>query len=123
MSKFKKIPVDQFIYRLVPGTFIGLCPEGMECRHLDGDGANNNLSNLQWGTHAENIKDSQRQGRFAGINRGIKNGQAKLTEQDVLGIRKLWWDTLYSQQKIADIYDVSQNLVSKIIRREKWKHI
>ncbi|KKL84217.1 hypothetical protein LCGC14_1966890, partial [marine sediment metagenome] len=30
----------RLVHRLVLETFIGPCPEGMECRHLDGDQTN-----------------------------------------------------------------------------------
>ena len=38
-----------FIHRLVLEAFVGECPEGMKAKHLDGDPANNRLSNLKWG--------------------------------------------------------------------------
>lgn len=52
------------VHRLVLTAFVGPCPEGMECRHLDGDAANNRLSNLCWGTREENIADSKRNGVY-----------------------------------------------------------
>lgn len=45
------------VHLLVATTFHGLCPEGMECRHLDGDKSNNDIQNLQWGTRSENTYD------------------------------------------------------------------
>jgi len=33
---------------LVLLAFVGPCPEGYECRHLDGDPANNHVDNLRW---------------------------------------------------------------------------
>ena len=47
----------QYVHRLVLEAFTGPCPEGMECRHIDGDSQNNNHSNLQWSTHKENCQD------------------------------------------------------------------
>ena len=41
---------DHSVHRLVLETFIGPCPDGMECRHLDGDRTNNHIFNLAWGT-------------------------------------------------------------------------
>ncbi len=52
----KGIQIAQ-IHRSLLETFIGPCPEGMECRHLDGDPLNNNLGNLKWGTRYENMQD------------------------------------------------------------------
>jgi hypothetical protein len=50
------------VHRLVLETFVGPCPEGMEARHLDGDKGNPALSNLAWGTRAENREDQRRHG-------------------------------------------------------------
>lgn len=51
------------IHVLVALAFIGPRPEGMEIRHLDGDPANSHVSNLAYGTHAENMRDMVRHGR------------------------------------------------------------
>lgn len=45
------------VHRLVLSAFIGPAPEGTEGRHGDGNPANNNLTNLSWGTHSENQLD------------------------------------------------------------------
>lgn len=47
----------RYVHQLVLEAFAGPCPRGLECRHLDGDAANNALSNLQWGTASENQRD------------------------------------------------------------------
>lgn len=54
--------VRRKVSRLVLELFVGPCPEGMECRHLDGDKTNNQLSNLRWGTRSENVRDKTRHG-------------------------------------------------------------
>lgn len=48
------------VHSLVASTFIGPRPTGFEVRHLDGDKKNNDASNLQWGTTAENMDDRRR---------------------------------------------------------------
>lgn len=45
------------VHRLVLTTFVGPCPEGMEALHKTGNSSDNALSNLRWGTHAENVQD------------------------------------------------------------------
>lgn len=50
------------VHRLVAEAFLGECPEGQEVRHLDGDPGNNVLTNLVYGTHAENMQDMLRHG-------------------------------------------------------------
>ena len=54
------------IHKLVLEAFDGLCPEGMETRHLNGMPFDNRLVNLAWGTRAENRRDivRHRQGEF-----------------------------------------------------------
>lgn len=45
------------VHRLVMWTFVGPQPRGIEVRHLDGNPANNRLSNLRYGTSSENAAD------------------------------------------------------------------
>lgn len=52
----------RYIHRLVLQAFVGPCPDGSECRHLDGNPRNNRLENLCWGTRKENTADSVRHG-------------------------------------------------------------
>lgn len=53
---------QRLVHRVVLEAFVGPCPEGMECRHVDGNPANNRLDNLAWGTPKENFEDSARHG-------------------------------------------------------------
>lgn len=53
------------IHTMVLYAFEGPRPPGMEGRHLDGDKNNCALSNLAWGTSAENKADMIRLGRHA----------------------------------------------------------
>ena len=91
------------VHKLVASTFLGQCPSGQEVRHLDGNPQNNNVSNLAYGTRAENICDVMRIG---------KAWQA-LTVDDVRDIRQ----RLTQGEKGADIariYGVSQGCISSI---------
>ena len=50
------------VHVLVATAFHGPRPTGMECRHLNGDPADNRAVNLQWGTTRENHLDRVRHG-------------------------------------------------------------
>lgn len=53
----------RYVHQLVALVFIGPRPDGAEVRHLDGDPLNNTLTNLVYGTTAENAQDRIRHGR------------------------------------------------------------
>jgi len=44
------------VHRMVMRTYKGECPEEMEVHHRDEDKTNNDLNNLKYVTHAENMK-------------------------------------------------------------------
>lgn len=108
-----------FVHTLVLETFIGPRPEGMECRHLNGCKTNNHIGNLAWGTASENYHDKVLHGT---ANIGENNGIAKLTANDVLEIRVRATNG-ETQASIANGFNVNQSAISKIVRREHWKHI
>lgn len=53
------------VHGLVLEAFVGPRPDGMEACHSDGNCRNNHVSNLRWGTHAENMEDRVRHGVYA----------------------------------------------------------
>lgn len=55
------------VHALVLEAFVGPRPEGMVCRHLDGDPTNNTVENLAWGTHSENQYDKVEHGRHHNV--------------------------------------------------------
>lgn len=73
------------VHHLVLDAFVGTRPAGHECGHLDGDPANNRLSNLAWITPKENALHQEKHGTRV---RSQTHPQAKLTDADVLEIRR-----------------------------------
>jgi NUMOD4 motif/HNH endonuclease len=55
--------VVRHVHRIVLEAFVGPRPDGMETRHLDGDPVNNALTNICWGTYADNRQDMLRHGK------------------------------------------------------------
>lgn len=107
-----------YVHRLVLEAFRGAAPNGHECRHLNGDTADNRLSNLQWGTPQENAADRARHGTE---QRGSQKPNAKLTPDDVRDIRLLsagWPSTV-----LASWFGVSPTTVCCILKRRIWKHV
>lgn len=109
------------VHVLVLEGFRGLRPgPGIEARHLDGDGTNNRLINLRWGTYQEQWLDKKRHGRTC---EGEQSPNAKLTTQQVLEIRSLWASRELNQREIADRYGVSRKYVGEIVNRKHWRHV
>ena len=52
----------RFLHAAILLAFVGVRPEGMEVRHLNGDPADNRLVNLRYGTRSENALDTVRHG-------------------------------------------------------------
>ena len=112
------------IHHLVLETYVGPCPKGMECRHLNGNPQDNRLENLKWGTKSENAKDAVLHGTSAGFQKkGEQNHNAKLTEDQVRLIYASYHNGLHTQQELADYFGVSQQHISKIILGNRWTHI
>lgn len=57
------------------------------------------------------------------LKRGEENNKAKLTKSEVLGIRKLRQCYGHTLTDLAAAYGVTFSTISRIIRRENWKHI
>jgi len=104
------------VHKVVLEAFVGPRPDGMECRHLDGDRSNSCLVNLCWGTSSENKADMIKHGTS---NQGERNGYAVLCAIDVWLIRHCKG----IQQQLADFFGVSRVHVGNIRNRKKWKHL
>jgi len=105
--------VDRYVHHLVLETYVGQCPEGMECRHLDGNPQNNRLENLCWGTHKDNELDKI-----------IHNTHGKkLKEGEVRIIIYEYFTKLFTQKELGEMHGISRTHISYIVNRKTWKHI
>lgn len=114
-----------YIHRLVLEAFVGPCPSGMECRHLDGKPSNNRLYNLEWTTHNENMKDKiKHKTIYNGENnkKGSDHPNSKLINNDIFKMREMNKNG-FSIKEIAELFNVCYSSAQKIIKRKSWKHI
>lgn len=73
-----------YVHRLVAEAFLGPCPDGCEVNHIDGCKTNNTVENLEYVTHAENMRHAVN----VGLSRsGAACPNAKLTEETVRELR------------------------------------
>lgn len=96
-------------------------PEGYVIDHIDCNPRNNQPSNLQCITYADNIKRSYCNTRSS-FMRGSRNGITKFTTLKVGQIKEKGLEG-YTQNEIQNIFDISQKQVSGILRGERRKNI
>lgn len=103
------------IHVLVASAFIGDRPDGNHVRHLNGIKKDNRVVNLAYGSPAENGKDMRRHLTLAGEN----HSQSKLSEKDVVTIRK----SDIPRNQLADKYGVTYATITDVQLGRSWRHI
>ena len=108
-------------HRIAWSLIHGDIPKGMVIRHKVCDNPPCvDIRHLDIGTQLDNIRDRDSKGRQA-IGGSVNT--AKLTEGDVIEIRRLYTAGDCSQRKIAEAFGVSQPMISDIVNRKTWKHV
>jgi hypothetical protein len=79
-----------------------------------------NIEHLFEGTDCDNVSDMVNKNRNA---YGIRNGMAKLTEEQVLEIRQDYRPWINSQRILARKYGVTQHSIQSILDGCAWKHV
>ena len=108
------------VHTIILETFVGPSPDSNhEARHLNGNGIDNCLKNLTWGTALENAADKRSHNTDP---RGERHGSSKLTESQVVKIRKLAAKGC-THVDLAKKFKVSRPHVTKIVNGKIWRHI
>lgn len=94
-----------------------------------------NPAHIYAGTDAQNARDRERHGRTASGARngrhtrpetspvGTRHGSAKLTDEQVRDIRRIYRGGGISQDEISYRFGVSQSVISGIVRLKGWRHV
>jgi DNA-binding XRE family transcriptional regulator len=113
------------IHQLVLETYVGLRPEGMECRHLNGNRKDNRLENLKWGTRSENMQDAVRHGTCHPClgKFGDRHHRSKISNKDRQKILKQYIEGLLSQRELGNLYNVSKHTIWCLTNGKTWPFI
>ena len=113
-----------YVHRLIAQTFIGSIPDGHNVNHIDGDKANNNVSNLEIITYSENSKHAYKHGLIKlNPQKGSEKSNSKTNEKEVLQIRTEHAKHRSLKKLISKYKHLSKGAITKIIYRETWKHV
>jgi len=106
------------VHALVAAAFLGPTPEGMEICHGDLGRDCHFVSNLSFKTHKQNMnEDRERDGTMC---RGETHPSAKLTENDVLYIRK---KGIKHRKELSEQFKVSLSTIYDIVKKRSWAHV
>ena len=135
-------------HRISYEIHFGKIPDGLCVLHKCDNKKCVNPSHLFLGTQLDNVKDRDQKGHTAKgathgskthperVPRGDKNGMrthpekvrkgeqvntVKLTEKQVLKIRKMYRTGKYTQKQLAKIFNVNQTNISWIVTNRTWK--
>lgn len=106
-------------YMLTRGPVLG----GQDVMHSCDNRWCVNPIHLTTGTRGDNMADCRNKQRH---NHGEKHGMRKLTDEDVIEIRRLRWDEGLMCKDIAEMFDVTPSTISVVsrgIRVGGWSHI
>ena len=114
------------VHRLVAIHFIPNPHNKPQINHIDGNKYNNSISNLEWCTNGENQLHAYRIG-LRKKTKGSLNGNSKLTESDVIAIRRIAKNKgrRYGRKALALKYNVSECTIKEIVCKRKncWNHV
>jgi hypothetical protein len=109
------VPAHRFSYALAHGAI----PVGLSVLHRCDVPKCIRPDHLWLGTHTENMAEMVAKGRSTF---GERNAGAKLTGAQVGAIRQRWSEGV-TQTQLATEYDVSQSLISLLVRGVRWRHL
>ena len=111
-----------FVHRLVAEAFIPN-PDGLpEVNHINCDKYDDRVENLEWCDRMQNLIHSYEHGLK---RRGESHGMHKLTEDEVLNIRKEYvkGDREHSLHALAEKYGVSYCTIQAIVKGRLWSYL
>lgn len=106
-----------FLHRVVYEMYNGGISQGLIIRHTCDNPRCVNPKHLLIGEHKDNVADMVSRDRHA---KGTSHGRSKLTEADVVTIRK---DKVSTNAELARRYCVDRRVIREVKAVRTWKHV
>ena len=100
----------------------GPIPPGKQINHKCDNPKCVRLDHLKEGDHQSNMDDKVQKGR-QWHPKGELCGMSKLTDADVIEIRRRYAEGGVTQEQLGRLYGVHRMSICDIVNRVKWKHI
>lgn len=119
-GKFDVDGEQRFAHRVSHGLAKETAEGSLVLHHCDNPPCVN-PSHLYLGDYADNARDMYDRGGRS--QAGVENNQAKLTEDEVVSIKRRLREGEQSQQEIADAFGVARTTISDIKHGRNWAHV
>lgn len=110
------------IHRLVAYVFIPNPDNLPQINHKDGNTKNNNVNNLEWVTHSENMLHAYKHGLIS-KKVGTNSVLSKYSEETIKCLIDDLKDTELSVPELSEKYKVSKGLIHSIQYGNSWSHL
>ena len=111
------------IARLVAAAFLGVCPEGLEVCHSDGNPGNDHVENLRYDTRKGNMQDAVKQGKMHRRKciRKLTNKQVEEIRWELSRIRRIHGATRKAHLRISERVGLSWQAIWSIESGKSYK--
>lgn len=105
-----------FVHLLVASAFIGEKPKNFVTNHKDYNKLNNNLNNLEYISRRDNLIHGWKHSGKSYFGEG--NHMHKLSDKQILEIRRKYKTNKYSQAELSRMYQVSSGHICNIVHNK-----